>query len=106
MAGAASGLFVAAHVGSSIAALVVSSAVNLQRVTLTAGSGASGAAGADGASIPNYAGPSPSGGAQVWTGAAGNGFVPISGGPGAVNIRSMLSRSAAQGVSGRSDAVV
>jgi hypothetical protein len=78
---------------SSIAALVASSSLNLVRVTLSAGAGANGAPGADGTANPNYAGPAPAGGAQVWTTISGL-FSPISGGDGGTNQCSVFGSSA------------
>jgi hypothetical protein len=70
--------------GSSTAALVVSSSVNLTRVTLSAGAGANGAAGDDGSMNPNYMGPAAAGQPQVWTVTNGS-VTPVSGGEGGVN---------------------
>jgi hypothetical protein len=70
---------------SSIAALIASSAVHLQRVTLAAGNGANGAGGADGVATPNYVGAAPDGGLPVTAATPSNGYVPISGGGGGVN---------------------
>ena len=84
--------------GSSIAAWIASSSVSLQRVTLSAGSGANGAPGADGSANPNYAGLAPTGGAQVWSDTSGL-FGAISGGPGASN-QCVLSGSSAGGQGG------
>jgi hypothetical protein len=69
---------------SSVAALVASSTVNLARVTLSAGSGANGAPGADGVATPNYTGPAPAGGAQIWSN-TDNLIGAVSGGAGSVN---------------------
>ena len=66
---------------SSIAALIASSSVKLSRVRLSPGNGATGA---DGAVTPNYTGPAPSGGAQVWSSPGGL-FGAYSGGAGGVN---------------------
>jgi len=68
---------------SSIAALITSSTVNLQRVTLSAGNGASGTAGADGVAAPNYTGSAPNGGPQTLPNSSGAGGA---GGVGAVNL--------------------
>jgi hypothetical protein len=84
--------------GSSIAAWIASSSVTLQRVTLSAGSGANGAPGADGSANPNYAGLAPTGGPQVWSDTSGL-FGAISGGPGANN-QCLLSGSSAGGQGG------
>jgi hypothetical protein len=70
--------------GSSIAALVASSTVNLIRVTLTAGSGADGSPGADGSAAPNYTGAAPVGGGQVFSFSGGS-YTAVSGGAGGVN---------------------
>ncbi|MGO9834122.1 MAG: DUF1565 domain-containing protein, partial [Polyangiaceae bacterium] len=84
--------------GSSIAAWIASSSVSLQRVTLSAGSGANGAPGADGSMATNYAGLAPTGGPQVWSDTSGL-FGAISGGPGANN-QCLLSGSSAGGQGG------
>ena len=81
--------------GSSIAALIAASPVNLRRVTLRAGNGAAGAAGADGISMANYAGVAPSGGMQLWKSTPS--FMPISGGPGAINKCAQYGTSGARG---------
>ena len=78
---------------SSIAALVASSSVHLVRVTLTAGSGATGVAGADGTTNPNYTGPAPDGGTQVWGYTSGL-FGATSGGTGGINACSRFGSSA------------
>jgi hypothetical protein len=70
--------------GSSIAAIVSSSTVNLVRVTLTAGSGAGGSPGEDGTATPNYTGAAPAGGGQVFTFSGGS-YSAVAGGGGAVN---------------------
>jgi hypothetical protein len=71
--------------GSSIAALITSSAVHLQRVTLSAGSGANGAAGANGMQNPNYTASAPAGGSQLSPGPPGSGTFTIAGGIGGLN---------------------
>jgi hypothetical protein len=72
--------------GSSIAVFALSSSVRLLRVALTAGAGADGAAGADGIANPNFTGPAPRGGGQVYTvGSGGTGLTSVSGGQGAIN---------------------
>ena len=71
--------------GSSLAALITSSAVNLVRVTLSAGSGGNGAPGADGIQNPNYTGTAPDGGSQVTPGPPGSGTFQIAGGVGGLN---------------------
>jgi hypothetical protein len=82
--------------GSSIAAWIASSSlVTLQRVTLSAGSGANGA---DGSTATNYVGSAPAGGPQVWSDTSGL-FGAISGGPGASN-QCVLSGSSAGGQGG------
>ncbi|MDP9036535.1 MAG: hypothetical protein M3O50_17170, partial [Myxococcota bacterium] len=53
-------------------------------VALSAGRGVNGAGGADGTANPNYMGPAPDGGAQVWTTISGF-LSAVSGGAGAVN---------------------
>jgi hypothetical protein len=78
---------------SSIAAFVHGATVNLRRVVLIAGKGADGASGADGTSRPNYTGPAPAGGAQVWTTISGL-FSPISGGDGGTNQCTVFGSSA------------
>jgi hypothetical protein len=71
--------------GSSLAALITSSAVNLVRVTLSAGSGANGAPGDDGIQNPNYTGIALDGGSQLSPGPPGSGTLRIAGGIGGVN---------------------
>ncbi|MGH7437879.1 MAG: hypothetical protein ACRENE_19545 [Polyangiaceae bacterium] len=66
---------------SSVAAFVSSSSVRLERVALSAGTGADGAPGADGLQHANYTGSAPSGSAQLSSGSSGTlSFVPRSGG--------------------------
>jgi len=79
---------------SSIAALVVSSSVSLQRVALGAGNGANGPPGANGAQSPNYTGAAPTGGSQVSAGPPGSGTINVTGGAGAINHCTLFGMSA------------
>ena len=79
---------------SSIAALIASSPVRLERVALSAGNGAEGAPGADGAQNPNYTGAAPTGGSQVSAGPPGSGVFNVTGGAGAVNNCTLFGMSA------------
>ncbi|MGO9836459.1 MAG: hypothetical protein ACLP1X_19845, partial [Polyangiaceae bacterium] len=79
---------------SSIAALIASSPVRLERVALSAGNGAEGAPGADGAQNPNYTGAAPTGGSQVSAGPPGSGTINVTGGAGAVNNCTLFGMSA------------
>ncbi len=69
---------------SSITALIASSTVKLQRVTLIAGAGANGADGDDGMAHPNYSGLAPIGGDQTVPDSPDAGVL-AAGGVGAIN---------------------
>ncbi len=79
---------------SSIVAVIASSSVRLERVVLSAGSGAEGSPGADGAQNPNYTGAAPTGGSQVSAGPPGSGLINVTGGAGAVNHCTLFGMSA------------
>jgi hypothetical protein len=79
---------------SSIAALIASSSVRLERVALSAAHGANGAPGADGARNPNYTGAAPTGGSQVSAGTTGSGSFNVAGGAGALNHCTLFGMSA------------
>jgi hypothetical protein len=79
---------------SSIAALIASSSVRLERVALSAGHGGNGAAGANGAQSSNYMGAAPTGGSQVSAGPPGSGTINVTGGAGAVNHCTLFGMSA------------
>jgi hypothetical protein len=79
---------------SSIAALIASSSVRLERVALSAGHGANGARGANGTQSPNYMGAAPTGGSQVSAGPPGSGIINVVGGAGAINHCTLFGMSA------------
>jgi hypothetical protein len=76
---------------SSLAGLIASSSVRLERVVLSAGQGANGAPGSQSS---NYVGAAPAGGSQVSAGPAGSGILNVTGGAGAVNRCTLFGMSA------------